>query len=42
MSKKTVVRTRGKFGLNYFCLNYEENEVGRIFLEEVNAQRKKL
>ena len=45
MSEKTAVRTREKCGLNYFSyfsLNYEENEVGRIFLEEVNVQRKKL
>ena len=42
MSEKTAVRTREKCGLNYFSLNYEENEVGRIFLEEVNVQRKKI
>ena len=42
MSEKTAVRTREKYGLNYFGLNYEENEVRKIFLEEVNVQRKKL
>lgn len=42
MSKKTMVRIRGKCGLNYFSLNYEENEVCRIFLEDVNVQREKL
>lgn len=42
MDKKTAVRTREKCGLNYFTLNYEENEEGRIFIEEVNVQRKKL
>ena len=42
MSEKTAVRTIEKCGLNYFSLNYEENEEGRIFLEEVNVQRKKL
>ena len=42
MGEKTVVRTREKCGLNYFSLSYEENEEGRIFLEEVNVQRKKL
>ena len=26
MSEKTAVRTREKCGLNYFSLNYEENE----------------
>ncbi len=42
MSEKTAVRAREKCGLNYCCLNYEENEVGGVFLEEVNVQRKKL
>ncbi|WP_371292731.1 hypothetical protein [Faecalibacterium sp.] len=42
MGEKTAVRTREKCGLNYFSLSHEENEEGRIFLEEVNVQRKKL
>lgn len=42
MSEKTAVRKREKCGLNYCSLNYEENEVGRVFLEGVNVQRKKL
>lgn len=42
MGEKAAVRTREKCRLSYFSLNYEEKEVGRIFLEEVNVQREKL
>lgn len=42
MGEKTAVRTREKYKYNDCGLNYKENEVGGVFLEEVNVRRKKI